>query len=172
MYIDIIVTNSPQYVRFTIDKSFDENYSFSFQQNANWFEGKMFKENGELNYGENLSIINITKIDAGKTFTAVFNNTAHFKAQKIFDWIQINEYEIKYFSLKSGEEVTFKYIKNGISNVTFEKGYYGNNVEIFIYPNENSIKYDLASKNYSGFSEKYTSWKELKVGDEKKNTFI
>ena len=168
MYIDIIVTNSPQYVRFTIDKSFDENYSFSFQQNANWFEGKMFKENGELNYGENLSIINITKIDAGKTFTAVFNNTAHFKAQKIFDWIQINEYEIKYFSLKSGEEVTFKYIKNGISNVTFEKGYYGNNVEIFIYPNENSIKYDLASKNYSGFSEKYTSWKELKVGDEKK----
>ena len=169
MNSEILVTNPPQYVRFIIDESFDDYYSFNFQKDVNWFEGKMFKENGELNYGESLYIINISKDHAGKTFTAIFNSSDSFIAKKAFDWIEINEYEVRRFSLKSGEEIAYVYYVNGISNITFEEGNSGNKAEMFIYPNENRIIYDLASKSYSGYSQSFSSWKELIVGDEKEH---
>ena len=163
MNYNIKVTYPPQYVRFIIDESFDDNYYFSFENNVNWIKGKMFNESGEFNGGESLSLVNITKIDAGKTFTAIFNYTGNFLAKKALYWIQIHEYEVKYFTLNNGEEIAFKYNDYSKSNVTFENGYFGNNVEIYIYENENNIKYDLVTKNFSGFSEIYTSWKELSI---------
>ena len=173
MYYDIDKGMGPQYFRINIDQNFDDTYLFNFFDNVNWLEGTMFEENGKLNEGIFISKVNINKTYAGKTFTAVYNYTFNiFRAEKDYKWITINEYEVKFFSLYPGEEAHFIYAKSSIGNATFENGYFGNKVEIYIYLSEYTISYDIASKNYSNYIAKYSSWKEITVGKQKSNVFL
>ena len=107
----------PQYLRITINSEFADEFIFDFGTNVIWFEGKMFTDQGSLNKGESKTNVKISKENAGKTYTAVYNsNSGTFKATKIINWIELKEYEYKKFEISEGEEKAFKYTKGGTSS--------------------------------------------------------
>ena len=139
----------PQYFRINIDKGLKDDFTFNFGTKVNWFEGKMFDNNFNLNTGKVISSFDISSNDAGKTYTAIYNNTGKFTAKKNFNWETPNKYQYKYFKLSPGEEKSFKYIQKETSStlVDFEKGYTGEKVKIYVYYSEDNIDYDVTDRN-------------------------
>ena len=158
----------PQYLRIIISNNFDENYIIDYNCEVAFHEGYMFNENNELYQNEYIINRNISKKDQGKIFTAIYNTDGEFslKFKKIFDWISTNEYQVKYFSLNSGEEALFKFehYKSLQTIFRFENGYYGNNVELYLYFNEDDILYNPNEKKYDNYYKNYSTWKEVQIG--------
>ena len=162
----------PQYLRIEIFDRFDyynEEYIFEFGNSVEIFEGKMFK-NGDLNKGLFSSNMTINKNHAGKTYTVVYNNSGTFTYKKIYNWIILKEYEIMPTYLEPANEMTFKYIQNKTKNtlVHLERGYSSNYVKIYIYTNEEDIRYNATARLYSNYYKVYNSWKEIEID---KSTF-
>ena len=145
----------PQYLRININSTFEDDFMLDFGTTVNWFEGKMFTDQGSLNKGENKSSVNISKEDAGKTYTAIYNNNGIFKATKIINWIELKEYEYKKFEISEGEEKAFKFTKSETSSklIKFENGYSGDNITIYVYNGEDSINYDAIKRQYIDYLE-------------------
>jgi hypothetical protein len=76
----------PQYFRIIIDKGIKDGFTFNFGTRVNWFEGTMFDKDLKLNTGKVISSFDISSNDAGKTYTAVYNNTGKFIAKKKINW--------------------------------------------------------------------------------------
>ena len=73
----------PQYLRITINPTFEDEFMFYFGTNVNWFEGKMFTDQGSLNKGESKTNVKISKENVGNTYTAIYNSIVeHLKQQK------------------------------------------------------------------------------------------
>ena len=152
----------PQYLRIIISPSFNDNLELDFGSYISLIEGKMFTDS-HFNNGYYTYTRQISKSDAGKTFTAVYTSSATFKAIKNFNWVSINDYQVKEFALSSGEEAFFKYSSSGTTLIRFENGNSLRIVNIYIYENEIGIKYDPSKKQYSNYHVSYSSWKEIKI---------
>ena len=72
----------PQYFCIKIDKNIKDEFVFNFGTKVNWFEGRMFDNDFKLNTGKEISFVNISANDAGKTYTAIYNNNGKFTAKK------------------------------------------------------------------------------------------
>ena len=155
----------PQYVRINIDKKLKEDITFKFGTTVNWFEGKMFNENGQLNEGKLINSVDITTNDAGKIYTAIYNNDGIFTAKKKLNTKELNEYQYEYFTLNAGEEKAFKYIQKetNYTLIKFENGFFGTDATIYIYKNEDDVVYDLNNKKYSGYIKEYSMWGEITI---------
>ena len=146
----------PQYLRININSKIVDEFKFDFGTTVNWFEGKMFTDKGSFNKGENRANIKISKGNAGKTYTAIYNNySGTFKATKIINWIELKEYEYKKFEISEGEEKAFKFTKSETSSklIKFENGYSGDNITIYVYNGEDSINYDAIKRQYIDYLE-------------------
>ena len=156
----------PQYLRISINSKINDEFLFEFGTTVNWFEGKMFTDQGTLNKGQSKTNVKISKANAGKTYTAIYNSDSGiFKVTKIFNWTELKEYEYKQFEINEGEEKAFKYSKSGTSStlIKFEKGFSGSDITMYVYNNIDKITYDAINRQYSGYIDKKTSWENQLV---------
>ena len=157
----------PQYLRIEIYYLFDqynEEYILEFGNYVEIVEGTMFK-NGDLNKGFYSSNLIINKNHAGKIYTVIYKTSGTFSYKKIFNWIELKEFEIMQIILPNYNEITFKYNQNKTKNVLlhFEEGYKSSYVNIYIYTSEENIKYNATSRLYSGHYKALNFWKELEI---------
>ena len=153
----------PQYVRISIDSNFNEEYNFKFGSNVEFFEGKMFTSSGYFNGGTIISSKVINKNNSGKVYTAIYTSSGTFKAEKIYNFIELKKNEIKKFDINPGNEIAFSYSQTSTSStiVKFEYGYQGEYIKIYVYYDINEIQYNPKTKTYSNYREYFKSWDEI-----------
>ena len=157
----------PQYLRIEIYELYyylDEEYVFEFGNNVEILEGNMFK-NGHLNRGSFSSNMTINKNTPRSTYTVIYKTPGTFSFKKVYNWIILKEYEMLYISIDSPNEKTLKYVQNKTKKTLFhsEYGYKGSYIKIYIYTNEESIRYNATTRVYSNQYKVYDSWKDFEI---------
>ena len=140
--------NYPHLLRIIVDSNYNDDLFIKFPSNTECCEGKLF-ENNQLSKITKCSKINIKPFNSkiNNIYTIIFKGDIEMKTEKNINYISINQYEMKSFSLKN--ELFFEYNKKTENNlyIKFNNPSFQYKIQINIF--EKEVNYNPISKQYN-----------------------
>lgn len=140
--------NYPHLLRIIVNSDYNDDLFIKFPSNTECCEGKLF-ENNQFSKITKCSKINIKPFNSkiNNIYTIIFKGDIEMKTEKNINYISINQYEMRSFSLKN--ELFFEFNKKTDNNlyIKFNNPSFQYKIQINIF--EKEVNYDPNLKKYN-----------------------
>ena len=151
-YSEVKDSKVPKIIRITFDKSLNDKLLLEFPKKTQCTYGTLFTDDTFIPPFD-CSFMEIDSSYQEKNLTVIFKDLIQFKTSKKFNFITLQEYELKYFSFEEQQnEIAFKFKKKYATQYIYINLLNPNkNYKYYIYKTESDIKYDPLQKLYLNY---------------------